>query len=446
MRPLGCATGQHVMTLADRIEQTIRRRRIPQLADVLPADEFVLPAYDGLSIANIPATIGALLQARLPVSPPLSGELWEPFAEGVRRVVLVVVDALGYRRFLDVLEGEPGNAVAGLLDNGGLLVPLTSVFPSTTVSALSTLWTGRTPLEHGFLGYRLFLREFGMRAEMIRLQPTDVQAPGLLVDAGLKPEEFLPVPGLAELLAGHGIATHFLIFEGYVDSSLSRMHRRGVPDENVHALVTSSDMWVLLRQLLEEHAGERLLVVAYWGAADGISHLRGPGSESLKAEGRNLLYSMRREFLSRLSPAAAAGTVFLITADHGHVHTPLEATVYLKDHPELARHLLMRPTGEPRAAYLYTMAGESDAARDYIRQHLAAQFVVLESLRALAAGLFGTGQPAPETRYRVGNLVVIARRDHILYDREDEPQTRGRHGGLTSEEMLVPFAIARLDV
>jgi predicted AlkP superfamily pyrophosphatase or phosphodiesterase len=433
------------VTLAARIERAIRRQHIPRLAHELPAGEFIFPAYGGLSIANIPGTIGALLGLRLPVSPPLSRELWEPFAEGVRRVVLVVVDALGYRRFLEVLEGEPDNAVADFRSKGALLVPLTSVFPSTTVSAISTLWTGRTPLEHGFLGYRLFLREFGMRAEMIRFQPAEAQAPDLLVDAGLNPEEFLPVPGLAQLLADYGIPTHFLIFQGYMDSALSRMHRRGVPDENVHALVTSSDMWVLLRQLLEERASERLLVVAYWGAADGISHLRGPDSESLEAEARNLLYSMGREFLSRLSPAAAAGTVLMLTADHGHVHTPLEATVYLKDHPGLTRHLLMRPTGEPRASYLYTVTGERDAARDYIRQHLAEQFVVIESERALAAGLFGAGQPAPETRYRVGNLVVIARRDYILYDRDDEPETRGRHGGLAPEEMLVPFVIGRLD-
>lgn len=433
------------MTLADRVEQKIRQRRIAELADVLPADEFVIPAYDGLSIANIPGTVGALLQTRLPVNPPLAQELWQPFAERVKKVVLVLVDALGYRRFLDVLEGEPGNAVSDLLGRGGLLAPLTSVFPSTTTSALSTLWTGRTPLEHGFLGYRLFLREFGVRAEMIRFRPTDIQAPGSLVDAGLKPEEFLPVPGLAALLAGQGIATHFLIFEGYADSPLSRMHRRGVPDENVHALVTSSDMWVLLRQLLEEHPGEPMLVVAYWGAVDGISHRRGPASENLEAEARSLLYSMGREFLSRLSPSAAAGTVLMITADHGHVQVPLEGTVYLKNHPELAQRLLMKPTGEPRASYLYTVGDGRDAARDYIRQHLAGQFVVLESSRALAAGLFGTGQPAPETRYRVGDLVIIARRDHILYDGEDEPATRGRHGGLAPDEMLVPFVIARLD-
>ena len=48
---------------------------------------------------------------------------------------------------------------------------LTSVFPTTTVAALGAINTGVAPVEHGLLGYTLYLPEVQMVAEMIRWGP-----------------------------------------------------------------------------------------------------------------------------------------------------------------------------------------------------------------------------------------------------------------------------------
>ncbi|MGD9315276.1 MAG: hypothetical protein PVG56_00465, partial [Anaerolineae bacterium] len=68
-----------------------------QLDDLLPSDEgWILPHYDGLSIANIPATIAALMDGDLPDAlPTLPNDLWADWRPGLRRIVLVVLDALG---------------------------------------------------------------------------------------------------------------------------------------------------------------------------------------------------------------------------------------------------------------------------------------------------------------------------------------------------------------
>lgn len=60
-------------------------------------------------------------------------------------------------------------------------------------------------------------------------------------------------------------------------------------------------------------------------------------------------------------------------------------------------------------------------------------------------GLFGIGSPAPESLARLGHFIVVPRGLHYL-DRQDRRlKLRGRHGGLSPDEMLVPWLAARLD-
>jgi hypothetical protein len=105
----------------------------------------------------------------------------------------------------------------------------------------------------------------------------------------------------------------------------------------------------------------------------------------------------------------------------------------------------MKPVAEKRLCYLFARQGQVAALRSYVRERLGRAFVVLDSTQALQAGLFGPGQPAPETPARLGDLILVARQDYILYDGEDEPDILGRHGGLSAEEMLVPYLAVRLD-
>jgi len=426
--------------LTSRIEKTIRAKRTP----ALPA-EFVLPHYEGLSLANIGPTVAELLGGSIPGGVAMPGDVWADMAPGVRRVVMVLLDAVGYDRFLDVLNDE--SLVFRRLADAGHLFPLTSVFPSTTTAVLTSLWTGRTPAEHGLVGYVLFLREFGVTTDMIRLIPRGRDKRGTgkdtLLDWGLKPDEFLPVPGLAQSLADDGIVTRSLLRKEYVNSFLSQLHYRGVAELRGH--LDSPDMWVCLREMLQAHRDERLFLTAYWGAVDTISHDRGPQSPHWDAALRNLAYSLEREFLSQLTPADREGTLLIVTADHGQIVTPLERTVYLKQHPALYETLVMSPTGEPRVPYLHVRSGHVDAVKSYFADHLAHSFVALNAETVLSSGLLGREPIAPAVPHRLGDVVAIARDDWILYDRPKEPDMIGRHGGLTPGEMLVPLLMVRLD-
>lgn len=429
--------------LADSLLKKIRAERRTRFRDLDLPPEFVAPNYQGRSIANVAATVIHLLGGEIS-TPALDRAILAPFAAGVERVVLVVVDALGYGELLRTLEGNPQNGLHPLLRNAGALVPLTSVFPSTTTAALTALWSGYGPAEHGMVGYQLFLREYGVRANMIGFSPVATQrmAPAQLLTAGLNPDSFIPVPSLPQSLAPAGVPVYHLIEQPYLSSALSQVQMRGMREAN--GIVTSSDLWVVLRSLLDQHRGERALFTAYWSAIDTLAHVYGPDSEAIDAEVNNFAYSFEREFLTRLSPESRRGTLLLITSDHGHTTASGNRLVRLADHTALRACLTMSYTGEPRAAFLYCRQGRVAEAREYVEAHLGDRFAVLDSHVALQAGLFGPGPFAPETEYRIGDLVLIARGPDVFWDRADTPKERGRHGGLLEREMVVPLLIARL--
>ncbi len=126
--------------LASQIERTLLDHHLPLLERQLPLGEFVMPHFGGYSIANVPATTAILLGVRLSGSKPIPEAVWQEFAGGVRCVVAVNIDALGYNRLQRFMDSEPDTVFQRLLGRGGQLVPLTSVCPSTTTTALSSLW------------------------------------------------------------------------------------------------------------------------------------------------------------------------------------------------------------------------------------------------------------------------------------------------------------------
>ena len=429
------------MDLSAQIEHTLRAHRLPGLEEHLP-EGFILPHYGSYSIANIPATVAGLLGVELDRgAPKLPIHLWADLAQDVRSVIMVILDAVGYLYLQRVLAEE--DSILRRLAQAGRLVPLTSVFPSTTVAALTTLWTGRTPLDHGFVGTQLLLAEQGLLANMLALAPVAHRRSEELLDWGWEPEEFVTVPSLGQQLTAGGVQTVAHSYLRNVGGGLSRMCLRGMA--TTRGYVGFSDMWINLRHTLLERSREPLFVSVYWGGIDTAAHVYGPDGEALRAALRHLARSLEEDFLAPLPATARKGTLLVITADHGQTSTPPERAVQLADHPALQQMLLLPPAAEPRAAYLYVRPGQAEAVGAYVAEHLADRFVLLETEQALAAGLFGPGEPSLEIRARLGDLLLLARNDSRLLVTEEPVEFHGHHGSLTPEEMLVPLLMVRLD-
>jgi hypothetical protein len=408
-------------------------------------EEFVWPRYDGYSVGNVPATLVQLLadeDAPTYCLPPLQPELLEGLTEGVERVVMVVIDGLGWQQLQRAFARDASLALHGIAAQGRLL-PLTTIFPSTTNNVLATLRTGAAPLQHGLLAYTMYLREWQLAAECIGFSPLAQRHAVSLTAWGLDPETFLPVPSLAQLLERRGVPSYQLMASHLIRGPLTQMYFRGA--RHIYAYHSASNFWLTLRQMLQRHRRERCYVSAYWSAIDTLGHRNGPRDESGYEEVRAISYLMQTTFLDALSPADREGTLLLLLADHGQITVRSERAVLFNEHPRLADTLVFPPLGETRAPFFHVRGGQLAEARRYL-ENLEHALVCLSRDDLLESGLLGSGPPHPEVPHRLGDLVALMRGDGIfVQDARDVERVAGRHGGLLPEEMLVPLLALRLD-
>lgn len=416
----------------------LESQRIPGL-DL--GNDVIHPFYTGNSILNVPSTVSTLLGAPPIGAPALDPVLLERLGGAVRHVVLVLMDALALHR-LQRWMAEGSVPVWKRLVEQGFLAPLTSITPSTTAAALTSLWTGRAPTEHGVMGYEMWMKEYGVIANMILHSPASLQGSiGSLEKAGFKPKEYLPFPTVGAHLLAHGIEAHAFQHYTIAYSGLSQMFMR---DVKIHAVGSTAELWVNLRKLLEERQSQRTYNWVYWGQVDHLSHHYGPDSDQAKAEFISFSNDFEAYLFDTLSLAVRQETVVILMADHGQINTTPDPFYELSSHASLERRLHMNPTGENRLMYLYARPGQSEAVREYIERTWMKQFRVLDSVYAAEQGLFGPGEKHPMLLERIGDLMVFPGGNTYLWWAPVENFLLGRHGGLHREEMLVPFLAARL--
>lgn len=408
-------------------------------------EAFVWPRYEGLSVGNLPATLAQCFGVTLAEGalPPLRADLLDGLTDGVERVVMLLIDGLGWELLQRLMARDDGLIFHRLAERGRLF-PITTTFLSTTNSVLTTLRTGFPPVRHGLLAYEMYLREWQAAAECLGFFPIASRGFAPLEGWGLDPDTFIPVPALTRQLAARGIPSDQVIAGQLTRTALTRMF---FPDvRKVYGHVTASDFWYTLRAVLQEQRGERFMLGGYWGAVDTLEHHEGPRHATVEEEVRSLSYFIAEHFLKGLTAAEREGTLLVLLADHGQIDTPAARTITLDDHPALRDALVLPPLGEARVPFFYPRAGRGPWVRAYIEEHFGDRFVGMEQAALLASGLLGPGEPYAEVYHRLGDLVCIATDDTTLVrERAQVGRLKGRHGGLRSEEMLVPLLAVRLD-
>ncbi|MCK4490257.1 MAG: hypothetical protein KAU23_08365 [Anaerolineales bacterium] len=125
--------------LIKKIQKLIRENPIQGLP---LGDKFISPQYNGLSILNVPASAAELLNVGGFSSPPLLPDLLDPIGGKTQNVIVILLDALSFHR-LQKWMAEESDLIWNSLLNQGILAPITSISPSTTCAAITSLWTDR---------------------------------------------------------------------------------------------------------------------------------------------------------------------------------------------------------------------------------------------------------------------------------------------------------------
>jgi len=393
----------------------------------------VLPDYDGGSNASLPASITTAFDvppggAGPALLPPLRRELLDSsLIAGARVIVLLVLDGLGRLRLDEALAD---GRVTGL-GTSQHAATLTTVFPSTTAAALTSLQTGTPPGVHGMAGYTLYLPAQRCVANMITWKATGGVEPVVPLP---EPRSFLNGANIYRRLHAHGVESTHISRNVFAGSPLTEAQAHGVPFAGHRSLAE------LVKQI-RTHAARpgRRFIFGYWDGFDALGHAYGSESDACDLELRLIDLALGEGLLDPLADEAD-DVALIITADHGHHEIPAERRIDLAEIPGLVERWSHRPTGEQRAAGLRL----TDAAdRQRIEQHVGDRMAVLDVQAAIAAGLFGRGELHPELLARVGDTLLLARDDSSVAYPGSSQQSIGGHGSLTAAEMLVPLLVWR---
>lgn len=384
----------------------------------------ILPDYEGGSIVNLMRSLGDAsgAQTALPYAPLRDEKV--SLHGTARNIVLLVIDGLGY----DYLQKKGrGGALHSHLHSR-----LTSVFPSTTASAVTAYLSGLAPQQHALTGWHMYFSELDAIAAVLPLRPRG---------AG----EFDAPPGtLSRRLFGHApfvdrIARRatFVSPQAIAGSEFNLYHSGRA---TVRAYTTLVELFGQIEAAIREAAGPAY-IYAYYSELDSLAHIHGVGSPQVAAQ----FAALDEAFGTFLAAIAGSDTVVLACADHGFIDSPPERQINLAQHPDLAATLVRPLCGERRVAYCYVKPGQASRFEAYVREIFEGCMDLFTGRELIDQGWFGPGAADPRLLSRVGDYVLVMRENWTLMDWvEGEKRYRqlGVHAGVSADEMHVPLVIA----
>ncbi|MEZ5221134.1 MAG: alkaline phosphatase family protein [Ilumatobacteraceae bacterium] len=361
----------------------------------------IIPHYRGPNVRGlIPAFLGPSRAARPDWIPDV--------AAGARQVVLLVLDGLGW----DQLQARRHLAPTLSAMVGG---PITTVCPTTTATALTSIATGLTPGEHGLIGYRI---DVGGEVLNVLRWSTESHHDARRVHEPERMQPFAPfmgerVPVVSKIELER--------------SAFTAAHLRGSEPDGWRVV---SNLPVVVGTHLRR--GDRF-VYAYYDGIDKVAHERGFGAfydAELVAADR-----LVADVIAVLPPGAAV----VVTADHGQVHVGERIVT-----PDAAvSKLVHHASGEGRFRWLHARPGAgTELAAAAAAAHGEVAWVVTRE-QTLDEQWFGP-VVSPPVQARLGDVALVARDEVSFHDPADSGpfELVCRHGSLTAAEVYVPLIAA----
>ncbi len=344
-----------------------------------------------------------------------------------RHVVLFVIDGLG----LSALAALPETSCL----RRHVIGSLSSVFPSTTASAITTFMTGLAPSQHALTGWHVQLDELD---EMLAILPMTVRGAARSMNEPVTelPPRLFPYSTVFQQVQRES----FVIAPQHIAGSpFNAWHARGA---TTSAYATLPELFAQLGGLLKEASTPRY-IYAYYPELDSVSHRFGCASE----QAHEVLSALDQGFEQFHAEADGTDTSLIVTADHGFIDAPLERVICLDDHPQLAGWLAHPLSGERRAAYCHVEPAYRAEFAAYVRQNLAHAIELHASADLIETGWFGPPPYSPRLASRVGDYTLVLKDDWTITDwlpGEKRYTLIGVHGGTGVEEMRVPLIEIRV--
>jgi len=358
-----------------------------------------------------------------------------------RNIVLILFDGLGYNFLKKYSVKNPNNIL-----NKHLLDKITSVFPSTTTAAITSLLTEKTPIEHGAIGWNLFFKEYGRFINILPWQDGITNE-----DLNTKYYNLSTVFDSENIFfrikkeTNNTVETFYLSPSEIADSHYAKKMTspaKILPYKDETAMFKQIEKLIIKKKEKNNDIKEnkRKFIYAYSLYPDKYSHSK--GIENIDT--RELMSTIEKQLKNLIKNLAGTDTTIFITSDHGMID--ISETININEEDEKLYDSLLLPTFPEGRFLSFHLKNKNQVSIDYIKERYGKDFLIYSKEEFLKNELLGTGEKHKKIDDFLGDIVLIAKSDKIistnLLQQGEEKNLfdfKAAHSGLTEEEMLVPL-------
>jgi len=402
-------------------------------------NSFVKPLSESYCFSNICAGIEDLLIGK--TNSKLPRDVFGKFQNEYKNVVLFIIDGFGWSLFEKLYSN---NLLPKELLKKSVISQMTAQFPSTTAAELTSIHTGMSVEETGIYEWFYYDKTVGAIISPFLFSLAGDKNRDSLLKKGVDPKKIFPFSTIYEYLNKKNIKSTVFIPQAFSPSAYDDVLLQG---SNAMLYENIEDgLNTLVKKINEEKSKSYNLF--YFDKVDSIGHKKGPLSRESISEATNFI-SKVNSCLKQLT--AKNKTLIIFTADHGQIKINPKKTIYLNRlMPSLENKLLkskfnkpLIPSGGCRDMFLYVKPKYLDWCYEKLTLKLKNIAVVYKTVDLINMGFWQDKLNISLLNERVGNIVIIPNKKNLVWWNNKEKQFTikhiGHHGGLSKEEMLIPF-------
>ena len=335
-----------------------------------------------------------------------------------KNIVLIVLDGLGYN-YLMSHKSYLAEHVKGRI---------TSVFPPTTASAITSFFTGLSPKEHGVTSWFMNLSEIGVVGAPLRFS---TRAGKINLDGcGLDLKDIL---NLEPVFKNMPVASYQVIKSGLEKSQYTINFK----SKKIFGEKKIKSFFSRINSIVSKN--EKKFVYAYWPDFDSNSHRFGINSFETEKCYDEIVENFKK-FMKKIN---LSETTVIVTADHGLIDSAKDEFIDVNSHPVMKECLTIPMCGEMRAGYFYVHPRKAKKFVSYVKKNLNKYCDIYTGRELIDKGYYGLFDENPKLEGRIGDYVLIMKKNYLICDTLNEEESNrshiGHHGGISPDEMYVPF-------
>lgn len=345
-------------------------------------------------------------------------ELDQLLEHDYKNIVLVILDGMGEHIYKKINN-------EGFFEKNHIR-KITSVIPSTTTAAMTTYYSGKPPIETGWIAMSQYFKEHERNVELLRERYTYTLDE--INKDRLNLYELVKYKSIYAQIEDAN--SNVKAYEILPSSCGSRTHR------NIKADDTKS-LCDNVEKLCKND--EKKFILAYNDNPDFLLHRKGTKSKEVK----DFVLDAEKNIENMCKNLERTDTLVIVSADHGHID--IKKSYYIFDLPELEECFTMQPSFEPRALTFWIKEDKKELFVKRFNEKFKDDYILFTKKEFLDKKLLGEGKQHPKIDDFIGDYVAIAIGEIGIqldnYIAPQKPPKISNHCGFTEEEMEVPLIL-----